>query len=451
MSTRDPDSTASMQRESPAKKPAPAAVVRVVHPRDLRARQVLSKDPLCAGREGDLVIDHRTVSRRHAVLAWDPSLGAHTARDLGSRNGSAVDGEALKEDPTPLRDQAVLRLGDVLAVYERAGGEDAEDAPEVSREAAPGDSIAMRRLRRAIGRAAIDRSAVLIAGETGTGKERLAAEIHRLSGRTGAFVAVNCAAINPQLAESALFGHARGAFTGATDAQRGLIREADGGTLFLDEVGELPEALQPKLLRALQEREILPVGTSKPVRVDVRVVSATHRDLTASGASGFRRDLYARLSLWEVRVPPLRARRADLFTWIEVLQRAWDRGRSAPPLALSPSAAEALLLAPWTLNLRAVERLIREVLAEGRGDHPLALADLPDWVRGSPALGPEAAEAPPPGPDTPCRPAVPTKDEFTEVFHRLGGSVRALARHYSRDRRQIYRWVEAFGLDPDRR
>src|SRR6185295_11015283 len=172
--------------------------------------------------------------------------------------------------------------------------------------------------------AATDPAPVLLHGESGTGKERIAGELHRLSGRKGRLIAVNCAALSRELVESQLFGHQKGAFTGATELHPGYFRAAQGGTLFLDEIGELSLEVQPKLLRAIQQGEVQAVGSTQPAHVDVRVVAATNRELQqAVNAGQFRADLYARLSLWELRVPPLRERRADLFPWIDRLHGRW--------------------------------------------------------------------------------------------------------------------------------
>jgi transcriptional regulator with GAF, ATPase, and Fis domain len=372
--------------------------------------------------------------------------------DLDSSNGSFVDG-SIARAPLPLRDGAVVRLGPAaLAVYESSAGVWAEEAPSVSQEALPGEAGATRLLRAKLAQVAADPSPVLLVGETGTGKELLAGEIHRLSGRGGRLVPVNCAALAPQLVESQLFGHVKGAFTGAHDAQPGLFREAQGGTLFLDEIGELPLDLQPKLLRAIQEREVQPVGSPRAVRVDVRVVAATNRDLAAEVEQGrFRRDLYARLSLWEVPVPPLRARRADLVMWIERLHRRWltERGRAGEgTLSFDAPAGEALLLQPWPDNLRGVDRLVHALAAQPSAPaEPITLEQLPAWAVAAPRA-PEAEDGTPEPEEAPAaaRLPAPTREELQATLARFDGSVRATAKHYGRDRRQIYRWMEAFGI-----
>ncbi len=271
-------------------------------------------------------------------------------------------------------------------------------------------------------------------GETGTGKEWIARELHRLSGRGGPLVAINCAALAPTVVESELFGHARGAFTGAVEARAGFFRAAHGGSLFLDEIGELPLDLQPKLLRVLQEGEVQPVGSVQRTRVDVRVIAATHRDLAEAAEQGrFRADLYARLSLWELPVPSLRARRVDILPWMERLAARWRADGGGGDFALTADAAEALVTHRWPLNLRGLERAVRELAALGG---PVARAALPTWLTAAPAAAPVDDGRPP----------VPTREQFAAAFAELKGSVSGLARRFRRDRRQIYRWIEAYGL-----
>jgi len=394
-------------------------------------------------------LEHSTVSRAHAAAEWGARANAHVLWDLDSSNGTWIDGGRLGGDAVPLASGAVLRFGDVLAVYERAPDDAAPVADRVSTEEIPGDSAAAIALRTQVALAGVDPSSVLVMGETGTGKERIAAEIHRLSGRSGRFCAVNCAALAPTLVESQLFGHVKGAFTGATAAQKGLFRDADGGSLFLDEVGELPLELQAKLLRVLQEREVMPLGSSQTYDVDVRVIAATNADLIALvDSGGFRRDLYARLAMWEVNVPPLRDRRPDLLAWADRLFARWATERGVErvgKLRWSASAAQRLLRAPWEENLRGVDRLVHNVAHRVVQDQPIDEVHLPDWV-----VEP-AAERPGPAPEKVPRPAAskppaPSAEELQSFLESNGWSVRGAARHYQRDRRQIYRWIDRFGL-----
>jgi transcriptional regulator with GAF, ATPase, and Fis domain len=433
--------TASGAAQRSAAAARPAGRFHIVHPAELARAFEVEGPLLVLGRlgDGELAVRHQTVSRRHLELAWDAGTARYHARDLESHNGSAIDGVALGDSARALGDGAVLRVGDVILVFEH--GPAVEDAPEVSRDAVPGQAAATRVLRAQIARAAADPSPVLLVGETGTGKERIAAELHRLSGRRGPLVPVNCAAFSANLVESQLLGHVRGAFTGAQGESAGLIRSAGGGTLFLDEIGELPLDLQPKLLRVIQEREVLPVGGARALKVDVRMVGASNRDLARLvDEGGFRRDLYARMAMWELRVPPLRERRADILAWLRLLSERWltERALTANVMTFSAQAAEALVVAEWHDNLRGLDRFVHE---HAERDQMISLSDLPSWiVRRAPA-----PPVPPPPPAAPKRPA-PTRDELEAVLARLGGNIRATTKHYGRDHRQIYRWMEAFGL-----
>jgi len=245
-------------------------------------------------------------------------------------------------------------------------------------------------------RAAEFKATVLLLGESGTGKEVLARAIHAQSPRRAeAFVAVNCAAIPETLLESELFGHARGAFTGADRARRGLFSEADAGTLFLDEIGELPLALQAKLLRVLQDEEIRPVGESKPRRVDVRVIAATARDLEAEVAAGrFREDLFYRLDVVRVAVPPLRERREDIPLLVDHFLARARATLGKPVRGVDDAALGRLVAYDWPGNVRELENVLERAVILARGDR-LTLADLPAGVAAAAAGAPEpSARAP---------------------------------------------------------
>ena len=227
-------------------------------------------------------------------------------------------------------------------------------------------------------------SSVLILGETGTGKELVARSLHSDGGRKGGpFVAINCSAISPGLLESELFGHARGAFTGADREKKGLFASADGGTIFLDEIGDLPLELQPKLLRVLQEGEVLRVGEAKPRKVDVRVVAATAKNLKSELSAGrFRDDLYYRLAVVDLLIPPLRERSEDIPALVEhFVTRIAARERRPVPL-LADDALGALVAYGWPGNVRELENFMEKVMIYCRGER-IALADLPWEVRRS--------------------------------------------------------------------
>jgi DNA-binding NtrC family response regulator len=209
---------------------------------------------------------------------------------------------------------------------------------------------------------------VLISGETGTGKELVAQHIHQLSGRQGPFLAVNCGAISDQLAESELFGHEPGSFTGAVGRREGWFEAAHGGTLFLDEVGDLPLAMQVKLLRVLQEREVVRIGSRKPIAVDVRVVAATSVDLDHAVSVGqFRRDLFYRLNAAQARLPALRERPADVLPLAEHFLRVHCKRMNRSPAKLSVTAVSTLLAHSWPGNIRELENLLHFALLMASG------------------------------------------------------------------------------------
>jgi DNA-binding NtrC family response regulator len=239
----------------------------------------------------------------------------------------------------------------------------------------------MIELLEVIERAAEFKATVLLTGESGTGKEVLARAIHAQSGRRQeAFVAVNCGAIPENLLESELFGHAKGAFTGADRARRGLFQEADGGTLFLDEIGELPLALQVKLLRVLQEEEVRPVGESKSRAVDVRVIAATARDLAQELAAGrFREDLFYRLDVVRVNVPPLRERREDIPLLVDHFLAQLRTALGKPIRSLADDALDRLLAYSWPGNVRELENVLERAVILARTER-ITLRDLPPQI-----------------------------------------------------------------------
>ena len=250
-----------------------------------------------------------------------------------------------------------------------------------------GESALMRSLRARIELTSRARCPVLVIGETGTGKELVARAIHACSDRRSRpFVTVNASAIPTTLLESEMFGHVRGAFTGATQAHRGLFSEADGGTLFLDEIGDMPLELQSKLLRVLQAGELRAVGDSRVQRVDVRVVAATHRRLPELVREGrFREDLYYRLNVIALSVPPLRSRRADVPELAQrFLQRARERSPHSPVVAMSPEVVEVLCEGDWPGNVRELQSTIEALVVLGRVPHiepsDLALVDAQHLV-----------------------------------------------------------------------
>jgi DNA-binding NtrC family response regulator len=276
---------------------------------------------------------------------------------------------------------------------------------------------------------------VLVRGETGTGKELVARAVHDVSGRRGPFVPINCGALPRNLIESELFGHRRGAFSGANEDRDGLVRRAHAGTLFLDEIAELPEQSQVALLRVLQEGEVRPVGANDAVKVDVRIVAATHQDLVARIADGrFREDLYARLSGFEVTLPPLRDRREDLGTLIAAIL---PRLVSHPErITLHRSAARLLLRYGWPLNIRELEQALRAAVAltedgEIRAEH-LSEA-IRNWVPPNLAsLRPEDRVL---------------RERVIELLREQGGNVTAVGRAMGKAPIQIRRWCRRLQIE----
>lgn len=457
----DPSVTVTRPGSTQARAPDSRIQLRVVHPTDMRWTHELPLDTTVIGRiEAEsitLALAHGTVSRRHFELRWDAVARRFLGHDLDSHNGSRLDGQDIGSHRVTLSDGAVLQLGDVCLVVERIPPDLAEAPPMRHDEPIPGLSPRMAMLRQTMALAAADPSPVLLRGETGTGKAHIAQELHHLSQRTGPLVAIDCAALSPKRIDNQLFGHVEGAFTGATSEQLGLFRAADGGTLFLNAVDQLPPTLQPKLLRAVQEGEIQPVGSTETIPIDVRVIAATNADLESRTKSdSFSRELYARLARWSLEVPPLRQRRGDVFFWLDRLHAIWlDRHPEHPvdTLTLSADAAEAVLLYEWPQNLPELDRLVQELASAPHMPRPIPRSRLPNWLRTT--VDPYStdsritAEVGPPAIPEP-KPPVPSREEFIEVYERLEGNVRAMAKHFARDRRQIYRWIHSHGLNERR-
>jgi len=281
---------------------------------------------------------------------------------------------------------------------------------------------------------------ILLLGETGTGKELLAAGAHALSSRPGPLVAVNCGGLAPALLESQMFGHLKGAFTGAHRDNPGLIRSADGGTLFLDEIGDLPLPAQAALLRALQEREVVPVGGTRPVTVDLRVVSATHRPLDELCLRGeFRSDLLARLSGYRFTLPPLRERIEDLGVLIRDILRRLDVP-GAGQARLSVPAARRLLSYSWPLNIRELLQAlsVAVALAEGAPIEPAHLSER--LLAAAIPLAPQEED---------LSSQEDLEMRLVSLLEKHRGNVSEVARTMRRSRTQIHRWMQRFGLNPD--
>lgn len=397
----------------------------VVHHPDasfVGAYQALPKGEYAVGRESSTLFpglfDHKRVSRAHATLrAAGGTLSVH---DLGSRNGTYVNGERVERGELSPGDS--LRIGPVVLVVHRGPRHYDEPASEVL----AGTSYVMSQLVDALEEAGRSEQPVMLIGETGVGKELAAKLVHEASGRSGPLVPVNCGALADGVMASELFGHVRGAFSGADIERRGLVDEAQGGTLFLDEIGSASPALQSALLRLLENREYRVVGDSALRIADVRFVAATHPGVrTTVQEGGFRSDLWYRLAHQVVDLPPLRAHREDIPA---IVERRFGAG--APQL--SPELVDAMMRHPWPGN-------VRELIAtvdRWTGD-PERVRDLSDWKVAS------RPEPMAPAPKT----KRPSRDELLDAFRRRRASVSAVAKAFGVSRKSVYRWVETLEID----
>jgi DNA-binding NtrC family response regulator len=308
-----------------------------------------------------------------------------------------------------------------------------------------GHSPAIIDVMKTLARIAPSQATVLVLGETGTGKELVARTIHRYSERAERrFVAVNCSALAEGLLESELFGHVRGAFTGAAAARPGLFREADKGTLFLDEIGDISAGLQARLLRVLQEHEIVPVGSEAPVKVDVRVLAATHRDLPELVRQGrFREDLYYRLDVVTLSLPPLRERRQDIPLLVDHFLRTLSSRHGRGPVAIDPEAQRRLLGYDWPGNIRELQNVLeRAVLLAEQG--VIGPEHLATSVRPSAAGLPDVPDTPPP-----LRPLEDVEREHVvRVLAATGGNREESSRILGISRRTLTRMIQRWGLPP---
>jgi len=305
-----------------------------------------------------------------------------------------------------------------------------------------GDSPVMQRLHGLIARVGPSEASVLIQGETGTGKELVARAVHAASSRRdGPFVALNCAAVPPTLLESELFGHARGAFTDAKIARQGLFLEASGGTLFLDEIGELPLEMQAKLLRALQERKVRPVGANAELTFDARIVTATHRNLEDDVLKQrFRQDLFYRINVVCLDVPPLRERGRDVLNLAVQFLRSTCERSAKGPLQLSPAVADRLMMYDWPGNVRELENCIERAVALARFDQ-LTVEDLPEQIRAYRADSLTMSEN---GADEIVSIAVLEQRYIQRSIKLLKGNKARAAEMLGLDRRTLYRKLERY-------
>jgi DNA-binding NtrC family response regulator len=376
--------------------------------------------------EGELKISDPTVSRFHAELSVTPK--GVLVKDLGSKNGTFVGGARVQE--VLLQRPASIEVGRVLLKLSMAEADAGAPAEQAEFGGMTTFSPAMRAIFGVLARVAPTSSTVLLQGETGTGKERFAHAIHRASMRnTGPFIVVDCGALSGSLIESELFGHRKGSFTGALADRKGAFLEADGGTIFLDEVGELPLDLQPRLLRVLESGTIKHVGDDESKTVDVRVIAATHRNLSKLAQSGqFRTDLLYRLDVVTVQVPPLRARIEDL----PVLVKLFSAEMGMSDFELSPPALARLQAWEWPGNIRELRNVVErsltsneEVVVEGAANTEGSVSYKDAKERVIDAF---------------------TKDFIAQLYRRCGGNISEVARQSGLNRNHVARLIAKYHL-----
>jgi DNA-binding NtrC family response regulator len=398
--------------------------------------------------DNDLVLSDDTVSRHHCELTRTAD-GIHV-RDLGSTNGTKVGGARISE--AVVQPGAVLKVGEVeLALRPAVRNVEVLPSDKTWFGAAIGQSLAMRTIFGVLERIAKTDATVLLEGETGTGKDVLARAIWTESDRPqGPFVVVDCGAVSYSLLESELFGHERGAFTGAVAARQGAFELAEGGTVFLDEIGELPLDVQPKLLRVLETREFRRVGGNKTLKTDVRVIAATKRNLLREVHAGkFREDLYFRLAVVPVTVPSLRARREDIPGLVRHILKA-----SGDNLTMSDESMQGLLSHDWPGNVRELRNVLERAiyLARATGQGELSLVSLPMGAAGGTgeAFQFDAAKS---YRETRAKYDAEFERRYVKwLLGRHGGNVSAAARDAKMDRKHLHDMAKKHGLrgqDPE--
>ncbi len=429
-------------------------------------RQLPSAVPFAAevtsfGREPDntLCVPEAAVSRYHGRV--ERRHDGCWVVDNGSTNGILVNGSRVSA--ARLFDHDVVRVGDTLfrfassAIYGygayRVDGSVIESARQIRhgiRDCPLIGGFQIDQLLERVEKVARTLLSVVITGESGTGKELVARTVHMTSGRRGPFQAINCAALPANLIESELFGFRRGAFTGASQDKTGLVKAAHTGTLFLDEIGDMPLEAQAKLLRVLQERQVLPLGSTTPEPVDVRVVCATHRNLEELVARGtFRGDLLARLREFTAQLPPLRERREDLYPLVRAFLAKSGRADASVTLPYMVGLAHY----GWPYNVRELESAVKLSVALAEGQPELDLAHLPEPVRqclqghGAKRVEPPSYAPYPSVPPEPPSRGAPTEATLRELLRRHGGNIAAVGRELGKERMQIHRWLKRYNID----
>lgn len=412
-------------------------------------------------RDNDLVLGDSTVSRVHCEVRRDRR--GYLLRDLGSTNGTLLDGVEVRE--VYLRPGVVLTVGKVeLKVHTLAERISLKPSERQRFGRCVAKSRSMREIFGLLERLAPSDATVLLRGETGTGKDMLAKAIHEASPRNAApFVVVNCGAVSGALVESELFGHEKGAFSGAHELRRGAFEVAAGGTIFLNEIGELPLDLQPKLLRVLEQRAFRRVGGTQETRVDLRVIAASKRDLRREVERGkFRADLYFRLAVVPIDVPPLRQRREDVPLLVRELLNDWasKQGLSAP--VIGKETIDSLCAHDWPGNIRELRNVLARAALEANAE-PIRLGHLPLIASAEPPRVSETfgEDAPASAAFDPALSYRECKALFEEDFERRyvawlleahSGNISAASRAAGMDRKYLHKLAKRHGLHPsDRR
>ncbi len=424
--------------------------IEVIKGQDKKLRGDFAGDRIVVGTHEscDLVLADPTVSRQHVEIALVPD--GYRIRDLDSKNGTFLDDVRIHD--VVVAAGTTLRLGETT-IKTTPLGDTVEIALAPSTRMGPllGRSAAMRRIFALVGKVAPTDTTVLLTGESGTGKEVAARAIHEHSKRAdGPFVVVDCAALPPTLIESELYGHERGAFTGADRSRTGAFESAAGGTLFLDEIGELPLDLQTRLLGAIERRQVQPLGSSRSRAIDVRLVAATNRDLRREVNRGsFRADLYFRLAVVTIEMPALRERAEDIPLYVESFLA--EHAAAGQPFRIDAATMAELALRPWPGNVRELRNAL---------ERAAALGEIEPGTTG-PSAPPADDDAPPA--EIAADPTVPFKtgkamlvERYERAYvealmQRHGGNITQAARTAEIDRVYLLRLLDKFGLRATKR
>ncbi|MDB4933814.1 MAG: uncharacterized protein JWP87_786 [Labilithrix sp.] len=437
---------------------ATSSCVFVFWPGGVATYELPARGTLTIGRAPDctVTIDHPSVSRRHAALHVEDGI---YVEDLGSSNGTRVGGRRLEANRREmLQPGSLVEVGLATAIVQGSSAIPTSVAtlPPASIERDPGATRpTMDRLEDLVALVAPARISVILLGETGVGKEVMAERLHGLSPRAPRqLVRINCAALPEPILESELFGHERGAFTGAVQRKVGLLESADGGTVFLDEVAELPLTTQAKLLRVLESREITPVGAVASRPVDLRFIAATNRDLDAMVGQGlFRSDLYYRLQGITLRIPPLRDRRIEIPGLARTFAAHFSRAMNRPEPAISETAMALLVAADWPGNIRELRNVIERAVVLSAGRTTIETSHVSTEPKQAPSEG--VAETLPPSSagvrDLKEQVEALERQRIVEALQQSGGNQTEAAKLLGISRRMLLGRLDAYVLPRPRK